>query len=285
MRPIHLILVILFFLSNDIFCQNKESKSFLAKQDFLQVSDGPLYMHQSEISNRQYHEFLNWKLKNEGLAAYHLMFPDTTVWKDKLTYSEPLINHYFQHPAFLDFPVVGVSWQQAVAWCNWKADRLMESAQFKKSGLKEIRLRLPSEKEWMAAARGGLPETTIYPWPGNSVRMVEGKKRDIGKCLLNITIDSIANSNYAGNLPDPGFITTHVASYWPNNIGLYNICGNVAEWIQEKNMAKGGSWNSRANNARIDAAPETVPDSGSSSTIGFRPVLEIVSYKNGTQLK
>lgn len=262
--------------------QSKTDASFYSKNNFSFVNAPYLLISKTEISNKQYLTFINWVYKNKGLDAYKKVLPDTTVWRTKMSFNEPFVEYYFRHPAYADFPVVGISWYKAQAYCQWLAEQLMESPEFKMSSLEKIAVRLPSEIEWMKAARGGLSEQAIYPWPGQSIRMNNCKKKDQGKIMLNIAIADHSISPEDGSLFNGGFITTPVESYWPNQIGLYNICGNVSEWIEDKNKAKGGSWMSNAYNARINIAPEGLPDSAASSGVGFRPVMEIIRYKNPT---
>lgn len=280
-----------YFLNLLVFCflpikaqpLNKKTIHFFSKDLIYQPLERDyLYIADAEISNLQYLEYLNWLLKNNQKEEYNKMLPDTQVWRTKLAFNEPYVDYYFRHPAYKDYPVVGVSYMQANAWCIWAANRIMEGEEFKKLNLEKIMLRLPTEKEWMKAARGTLPETAIWPWEGNTIRMENGKERDRGKIILNIKRGSIVfgGTDYPRN--DAGYITTPTYSYWPNTIGLYNVCGNVAEWVQE-HKAKGGSWNDLPYNARIDFNSPVLNDSFRSATIGFRPVLEIISYKKALQ--
>lgn len=279
MKRIYALIAVIIMALPNAECQSKKAESFLKDQGFLPVTEDYLYCFETEISNRQYREFLDWTLKNKGKETYFRMYPDTTVWRDKLSYNEPFVLFYFQHPAYLDYPLVGISWEQARAYCLWKAERIMESKAFKNSPIEKIIVRLPSEQEWMKAARGTLPVDAVYPWPGDKIRWMDGNKKDQGKIRLNC---KRATGDVGGYFDSPnasGLITTPVSSYWPNTTGLYNMSGNVAEWVEEKNKAKGGGWNSLPYNCRIDIAPESAEGKISISTIGFRPVLEIVSYK------
>ena len=91
------------------------------------------WMDQTEITNLQYREYTHWIKRvfwedGEGEFSYlyaHAL-PDTTVWRSELSYNEPMVNHYFRHPAYQDYPVVGVSWQQSVDYCDWRTDRVNE---------------------------------------------------------------------------------------------------------------------------------------------------------------
>lgn len=146
------------------------------------------------------------------------VFPDTLCWIRDFTfsYNEPHSRNYFWHPAFDDYPVVGVNWKQATAFCHWRT-KLWD--QFKLDEPNTEVFRLPSEAEWEYAARGG-HDISPYPWGGPYIRNAKG-------CLL-------ANFKPGrGNYPeDGGFYTVRADAYWPNDYGLYNMSGNVAEWTE-----------------------------------------------------
>jgi len=146
------------------------------------------------------------------------VFPDTLVWMRDFSYSynEPMAKRYFSHPSFGNYPVVGVNWKQAVAFCAWRTHYL-NAYNEKKKYAQESDFRLPSEAEWEYAARGGRTQS-MYPWGNYYLRNKKG-------CLL-------ANFKPGrGNYPeDGGFYTVRADAYWPNDFGLYNMAGNVAEW-------------------------------------------------------
>jgi gliding motility-associated lipoprotein GldK len=146
------------------------------------------------------------------------VFPDTLVWMRDFSYSynEPMAQRYFSHPAFGNYPVVGVSWKQAVAFCAWRTHYL-NAYNEKKKYAQESDFRLPTEAEWEYAARGGRTQS-MFPWGNYYLRNKKG-------CLL-------ANFKPGrGNYPeDGGFYTVRADAYWPNDFGLYNMAGNVAEW-------------------------------------------------------
>jgi gliding motility-associated lipoprotein GldK len=146
------------------------------------------------------------------------VYPDTLCWIHDFTYSynEPLTNMYFWHPAYDEYPLVGVTWKQARAFSIW---RTLEHNKFLSSvGEAFVQdYRLPTESEWEYAARGGL-DLSPYPWGGPYIRNTRG-------CFL-------ANFKpLRGNYYDDGGIhTVPVVSYEPNDFGLYCMAGNVAEW-------------------------------------------------------
>ncbi|HAI84580.1 MAG TPA: gliding motility-associated lipoprotein [Chitinophagaceae bacterium] len=146
------------------------------------------------------------------------VYPDTLVWMRDFSYSynEPMTKRYFAHPSFGNYPVVGVTWKQAVAFCHWRSHYLNSFLEKKKRAV-ESDFRLPTEAEWEYAARGGRSQS-MYPWGNPYLRNKKG-------CLL-------ANFKPGrGNYPeDGGFYTVRADAYWPNDFGLYNMAGNVAEW-------------------------------------------------------
>ena len=146
------------------------------------------------------------------------VYPDSLCWVRDFAYSynEPMAKKYYNHPAFGNYPVVGVSWKQATAFCEWRTHYLNAYLESKKRS-PESDFRLPTEAQWEYAARGGRSQMS-YPWGGPYLRNKKG-------CLL-------ANFKPGrGNYPeDGGFYTVRADAYWPNDFGLYNMAGNVAEW-------------------------------------------------------
>jgi len=240
-----------------------------------------LYMFKTEISNLEYKEYLFWLKKHKTETEYNAALPDTQVWRSKYAYNEPYTEYYFQHPVYSDYPVVGVSQQQARGFCAWLQDILNDYfRQSKDTEIEEVIVRLPSSQEWMMAARSGLSDNAIFPWESESERWrKEGKKRQRGMMRLNFSRGN--GEDYGGissHLNDPG-ITAPVKSYWPNKIGLYNMCGNVAEWVEESGKTKGGAWSLPLYYSRIDSEGFWDGDSAANSSIGFRHLVEVVKFK------
>lgn len=161
-----------------------------------------------EISDRS--SFFNKEIIN--------IYPDTLVWISDFSYSfnEPMHDKYFWHPAYDDYPVVGISWKQAGAFCNWRSKYRRDYLHTNRM-MQEHEFRLPTEAEWEYAARGG-NELTTYPWGGPYATNSSG-------CFL-------ANFKpMRGNLTaDGGFYPVKATSYSPNGYNLYCMGGNVAEW-------------------------------------------------------
>ena len=150
----------------------------------------------------------------ENIAVY----PDTLVWVHDFTYgyNEHLTESYFWHPAYDDYPVVGVTWGQAKAFNGWRTFYLNEW-RMKNGDVFVQRFRMPTEAEWEFAARGGL-DLSPYPWGGPYIRNIQGCPLANFKPMRGDYVE------------DNGCYTVPIGSYEPNGYGLYNMAGNVAEW-------------------------------------------------------
>jgi len=153
-------------------------------------------------------------LRKEKIKVY----PDTLCWIRDYAYSynEPMTRNYFWHPAFDDYPVVGVNWKMAKGFSYWRS-KIWDM--YNDEGINTEDFRLPTEHEWEYAARGG-HDNAPYPWGAYYTRNAKG-------CLL-------ANFKPGrGNYPeDGGLYTVKADGYYPNDYGLYNMAGNVAEWTE-----------------------------------------------------
>jgi sulfatase modifying factor 1 len=210
------------------------------------VTVSSFYMDETETSNGDWLNYLNWIQSHypEDRSRYSEALPDTIVWRNPMSYNEPYVELYLRHPAYQDYPVVGVSWVQANAYCDWRTERAREADALAQP------FRLPTEAEWEYAALGlaGHMNTDleminsgkIYPWKGMGVRNIErkynGKKSKEGEVLANFKIsggNQMGPSGYLGVHGDAGGITVPVKSYYPNDVGLYNMAGNVNEWVSD----------------------------------------------------
>ncbi len=220
------------------------------------------------------------------------IYPDTLVWIRDFSYSynEPMTKRYFSHPAFGNYPVVGVNWKQAQAFCEWRTHILNSFLEWKKRS-QESDFRLPTEAEWEYAARGGRSQS-MFPWGNYYLRNKKG-------CLM-------ANFKPGrGNYPeDGGFYTVRADAYWPNDFGLYCMSGNVAEWtstiyyegrnnfqhdmnpdvrwnakdddppLMKRKIIRGGSWKDVGYYLQTGTSTYEYQDS-TKSYIGFRCVIDL----------
>jgi len=220
------------------------------------------------------------------------IYPDTLVWiRDfAYAYNEPMTKRYFSHPAFGNYPVVGVNWKQAVAFSEWRTHYL-NSWLDGKNRVQESDFRLPTEAQWEYAARGGRSQS-MFPWGNYYLRNKKG-------CLM-------ANFKPGrGNYPeDGGFYTVRADAYWPNDFGLYCMAGNVAEWtssiyyegrtnfqhdmnpdvrwnakdddlpLMKRKIIRGGSWKDVGYYLQCGTSAYEYQDSAK-SYIGFRNVIDL----------
>lgn len=289
------------------------------------------YMDETEVSNTDWREYLYWLQTNfpDDRELYYNAIPDTLVWRSPLSYNEPYVDNYLRGSAFQDYPVVGVSWDQAQDYCDWRTQIMNENilrergqlaswrdnatkpngettanaagndaagatpgagtsttdakrlpfntdiylnGQYrgpgidgkkmmtdlnpnakgdsaskgkvkrpvrKEDGILRAGYRLPTEAEWEYAALGlagntqfeNITEGKVYPWNGMGVRSPKSKTR--GLILANFKRGAGDNAGVGGYLNDKADITAPVRSYEPNDFGLYNMAGNVNEWVQD----------------------------------------------------
>jgi len=289
-----------------------------------QITMSAFYMDDTEISNNEYRQFVQFMNPNSGgnggtgtsldfggtsvdvpdsiikfLKGYYnktytpqdlleAIYPDTLVWLRDFSYSynEPLVENYWWHPAFDNYPVVGVNWFGAQAFCNW---RTMYYNQKRVEGKRPPlpRFRLPTEAEWEYAARGGF-ENKLYPWEGPYMRNSRG-------CFL-----ANFKPGRGDYLADNFEYTCPIKSYWPNDYGLYCMPGNVAEWCEDdfeetgyayahdlnpvyrdhlgketRRVIRGGSWKDVAYFCSVGSRSYEHADT-TKSFIGFRCVVSIL---------
>tara|TARA_B110000305_G_scaffold158737_1_gene175531 strand:+ start:250 stop:1680 length:1431 start_codon:yes stop_codon:yes gene_type:complete len=213
------------------------------------------------------------------------VYPDTTAWIRDFSYSynEPMHNDYFWHEAYTDYPVVGVSWEQASAFAHWRTMYKNNYEKQSKNGTRVANFRLPSEAEWEYAARGGL-ESATYPWGGPYTMDSEG-------CFL-----ANFKPNRGDYAADEALYTVEAKSFWPNDYGLYNMAGNVSEWTRssydkgayefdsglnpnvidnenQRKVIRGGSWKDAAYFLRVSTRDYEYKTE-KRSYIGFRTVQD-----------
>ncbi len=266
------------------------------------------YMDETEVTNLMYLEYLDWikriypPTEETFKAIYDGVLPDTLVWRNRLGYNEVMTENYLRHPGYAEYPVVGVSWIQAVEFANWRSDRVNEAnledagyiqrdakltdvssdATFntdtyinapsqvyggntaltdpantrrrvqtnaagdpinvnatRETGIISPKYRLPTETEWEYAALGltSIRSYNVYrgrkkyPWDGQYTR--SGKRKVRGDQLANFKQGKGDYGGIAGWSDDGADITNAVKSYEANDFGLYDMAGNVAEWVAD----------------------------------------------------
>jgi formylglycine-generating enzyme required for sulfatase activity len=243
-----------------------------AKRAYIRGLDScsEFYMASTEVTNIQWKEFLT-NLKQVGRTEeYNANVLDTTAWRQRLAYGEPFVDYYYQHKAYSEYPAVGMTLKQAKAYADW----LTEIFALRDQGVK-VTFSVPTKKQWIRAARGDAQ--THYPWSGQCMRNSKGSY------LTNFKNFDAANIHYNNDYKryeiitpddfmDGATITASAKSYYPNQFGIYNMSGNVAELVSDDTVAMGGSWNDTGYDVRVESEqPATDPR----STIGFRVVAVI----------
>lgn len=266
-------------------------KKFKAPKGFAYIPSGTLkdgdktlsiqgfFMLATEVSNLDYREFLHHLEaagRKEDLAKAQV-HPEG--WRIKEAYNEPLVEHYHMHPAFENYPVVNVTREGALLYCLWLEEQLK-----KQNPDMLIKVRLPTEQEWMYAARGGhedYPYSNGYYLHNNKGEFLYNYKH-LGDEYVHtdpktgaferktIVLSSHPVNGNLVNLPTPA------KSYSPNDFGLYNTCGNAAEMIAEAGRTKGGSFACTGYDIRIEAPDVYAGVQEASPYIGFRVVMSVL---------
>ncbi len=241
-----------------------------------------LYASKFETTNKEYQIFLNSIKAKSTPEQLENIKVHVNNWKtEKGEIIEPMAQNYFQHPAYLDYPLVNVSREGAIAYCDWLTTVYNNRPNRK---YKQVKFRLPTKVEWIAAARGG-HQIAPFPWGGYYTRNGKGCKlanfKSIPESAIkrNATtgaIEVIADEFTHSDINDLAAFPAPVPSYFPNDFGLHNMSGNVAEMLAERGQTKGGSWASTGYYIRIDAEDEYAGITEPDPRIGFRYFVEIV---------
>ncbi len=245
--------------------------NFVFEKDTISVNG--FYMYKTEITNIDYRKFL-YDLQKQGKTKELLIaMVDTAKWRSKDAYNEPYVSYYFSHPAYSHYPLVNITYEGALLYCEWLSEKLNEFNQ----GKFGIKVRLPLRSEWVYAASNG-GATSPYSWGGPYLRNNKGcylcNFRDVGEENIRYNKDKKSIEIEPGSYSCGGAadITAVAASYFPNKFGLYNVNGNVAEMVLEKGVAVGGSWKSYGYEVRNESVENYTE---ADTHIGFRPVVTV----------
>ena len=221
----------------------------------VQIND-TLYIDQTEMTNIGWQEYLYYLSSVEQNEEKHQKaLPDTLVWRNQLRYCEPIVEYYFRHPAYNSYPVVGISYEQAVEYCKWRTyvanfgiylreNKLEDQkAHLKDNFPIKFYYRLPTKQEWETIAAGSLPVDKL-PFGTKDVYFNwKGKQSKMFNCVFPGDI-SDTSSNYAT-------YTAATKTFFPNSFHAYNMIGNVAEMVSDKGIAKGGSFVDKLDSCKI----------------------------------
>ena len=248
----------------------------------------PFHINKYEVSNAQYLEFIR-DIKLRDTVLYRKMQPDTSVWRVKDMSLEVMSDYYFRHPAYANYPVVGIRHDQALAYCEWLSDKYNREPKRK---FKRVHFRLPTANEWTFAAMGGDSEA-VFPWKGKGLQTIDGKwmanfrvipqhgilrtqqtaHQETEKSAVNRA--SFVASGWDIH-PDFQLILAPVNAYYPNAYGLYNMAGNAEELIQQKGISRGGSWMDTGFYLQIHTEENYDTLSEASPERGFRLVMQVL---------
>lgn len=227
-----------------------------------------LFFDHSEISNYAWKEYVFWNERSFGKDSkeYLNSLPDTEVWE-----AEVQQENYYTHPAFDNYPVVGISHRQAVSYCAWRSNRVNEMIYIKSNKKKVLennpnpvipevyKYRLPTKSEWEQIANIAYSE--------------KDKKKFKKKQKENMRMYNVANAEASKDV-EISYFTAEAETMLPNEKGIYHLIGNVAELVAEEGIVKGGSWRHKMEEVSVESSfvYEKPAD-----WIGFRCICEKVN--------
>jgi len=251
------------------------------QQAMAKVNDS-LYVCKYEVSNLDYRNFLGY-LKTTDTALAEKYKVDSTKWLTELRYQEPMANYYHLHPAYNNYPVVCISYEAALAYCDWLTEQYNADPKRK---FNKVKFFLPSEEQWSNVANGG-NKNKMYPWGNYYLRNKNGEFLCNFKRLGDQSITFNKESKQYEVVPEfeamSGGLTTSVSSFdAAGPYGIHNMSGNVAEMVSEKWNAKGGSYNSPGYDVRIESKMNYTE---ASPEVGFRVFMKVIAIEQGELVK
>lgn len=247
------------------------------------------YMSKYEVSNSQWRAYVKDLKTNKGAEAANKALPDTSLWNSKPLVNQVMSRYYYHHSSYADYPVVNITKEQAMDYCKWLKQQLQNDENFL---FDSVEVRLPTEIEWEYAAKGGR-DYNKYPWGGPYVRNAKGRylanflviptddvKKEGDKLEISLDRDKLLTDSprMAAIIPAP------VDMYFENNFGLYQMGGNVAEFVLDNKLddnassqafTRGGSFIDPPYYMKCDSRDYYDQTSSASVSRGFRPVITV----------
>lgn len=240
-------------------------------QRFVKIESN-LYVDRFEVSIKDYKLFLFDK-KQKG-EDYSTLIYDSTKWTSGIVNYQALQNSYFNHNAYINYPIVSISYDAALEFCDWLTVKYNLNTERK---YKKVVFRLPTEREFIKVAGSGFDTKKIfYPWGSNN--LIDSKNQKLcnfwrlNQDEIDYNGETFNYDNIINNFDNDIEITN---SYSPNKYGVFNIVGNVSEMIKKKGIAMGGDFLSTGYNVRITSKKEF---KGSDISVGFRVYMQILEY-------
>lgn len=280
-------LIVAFIISIFAFVPKKPIplKSYPVPAGTIKISDN-FYVDETEVTNFSYLEYIKWLKQVYGSDSkeYLNALPDTLVWQNKNTFNTPYVKYYFTHPAYKDFPVVGVSYEQAKTFCKWRSDRVFEKLLIKNKIIKKIEHPAPTEvftieKYFSGKYLNIQPDPAIQYYPEyslpDSIQFLQIKqyvdsliKTNMHK-LSKYKQFALYNFKDTSNKHLHSDVTNAVYSgYASKHLPISYLYGNLREWTDKDGLTFGGSW--ADSYETISANPFVYQKEKTSAFTGFR---------------
>lgn len=259
--------------------QEQVDKKFAKKMKYYAYIDHPdeaYFLSAREVTNLDYLEFIYSIERDYGSDSSSQLALDTFLWEQSFPSAESMTAYYHKHPAYHNYPVVNVSHEKAELYCQWLEKTLNEQEHLQ---FAQYKVSLPSEEEWIYAASGEYTESS-FPWYGEGLR--DGKGDYI--CNFNAVsqLDIALNENkelvVLEDTSSTGYTPIQIhptMAYNDFNNDLYDMGGNIAEFVSEKGITKGGSFLDPGYYLRNEVS-QSYSGSGAAVNHGFRVMVKLI---------
>lgn len=283
-------LFLLFVLGIQVNAQDSKSMTSLIESTYKQIPGTNYLVSECECTNENYELFL--KANPVHREKYKC---DSTGWTfsqyfpNSVSYNEPMALMYTIHQKYKTYPVVNITQEAAISYCNWLTQVYNQTPNRK---YKKVEFRLPSKKEWETAAIGNSSGPNIkklFPWDGLTLKDFKNhcylanfatmgdyniKRDSAGKYVVNTGTDYMGS-----DLGADGYVYSNpcAGAFPPNDFGLFNMSGNVAEYTNETGLTKGGSYMSPGYYLMVKTNEKEFPNMEKGGAfIGFRPFMFVI---------